>query len=177
MVNEPKISESEEFRTLLGELRSLIRSARRAVARSVDTLQVLTNLEIGRRIVEHEQQGEKRAEYGKGLLQKLADSLTGEFGRGFSRTNLKLMRKFYLLYHARIGQTPSDLFLGMPKGQTVSDLSQASRIAQQIVQIPSAQCTSPFKLSWSHYVFLMAVKDPEERSFYEIEAAEQENGK
>ena len=158
---------------MIDELRSLIRSARRAVVRSVDTIQVVTNFEIGRRIVEHEQKGKKRAEYGKRLLEKLADSLTGEFGRGFSRTNLKLMRKFYLLYHARIGQTPPDLFLGMPKGQTVSDLSQASGIAYQMPQKPSAQCTSPFRLSWSHYVFLMGIKDAGERNFYEIEAAEQ----
>jgi len=108
MENKLKTLETEEFRTLIDELRSLVRSARWAVVRSVDTIQVLTNFEIGRRIVEHEQKGEKRAEYGKRLLKKIADSLTAEFGRKFSSTNLKLMRKFYLLYHERISQTVFD---------------------------------------------------------------------
>ena len=87
---------------LLADIRDLILSARRAVARSVDTLQVLTSLEIGRRIVEHEQRGAKRAEYGKQVLRDLAERLTTEFGRGFSRSNLEYMRKFFLTYRDRL---------------------------------------------------------------------------
>ncbi len=67
MGSKSEIDESEEFRTLIDALRSLIRSARQAVVRSVDAIQALTNFEIGRRIVEHEQKGEKRAEYGTAL--------------------------------------------------------------------------------------------------------------
>ena len=62
----------------------------------VDTFQVMTNFEIGRRIVEHEQKGAKRAAYGTELLKELSARLTEEFGRGFSRSNLEYMRKFFL---------------------------------------------------------------------------------
>ena len=72
--------------TLLADIRDLILSARRAAVRSVDALQVLTSFEIGRRIVEHEQQGSARAEYGKHVLRELAERLAAEFGRGFSRS-------------------------------------------------------------------------------------------
>ena len=82
---------------LVEQVRSLVQSARRAAATSVNSLQVLTNFEIGRLIVEHEQQGRHRAAYGKETLKHLASSLTAEFGRGFSEDNLSNMRKFYLL--------------------------------------------------------------------------------
>lgn len=83
MGSNPKNSALETFPELIGELRVLIHSARQAVSRSVDTIQVLTNFEIGRRIVEYEQKGAQRAEYGKRLLKKLPVELTAEFGRGF----------------------------------------------------------------------------------------------
>ncbi len=76
----------------------------------VDLVQVRTNFEIGRHIVEFEQQGEGRAEYGTQMLKRLAERLTAEFGSGFSATNLKLMRQFYALHAQRIGQTVSGLF-------------------------------------------------------------------
>ena len=81
---------------LLTEVRQLVQSARRGVSTIVDTFQVMTNFEIGRRIVEHEQKGAKRAAYGAELLKELSERLTEEFGRGFSRSNLEYMRKFFL---------------------------------------------------------------------------------
>jgi hypothetical protein len=105
---------------------------------------VLTNLEIGRRIVEHEQQGAERAEYGKELLKELSARLTEEFGKGFSERNLEYMRKFFLLWRERL---------------------------PEISQKPSAKSSHPFTLSWSHYVLLLTVKNPDERAFYEIESA------
>ena len=92
---------------LIAEVRHLVQSARRGVASVVDTFQVLTNFEIGRRIVEHEQRGETRAEYGKEILRELSVRLTEEFGRGFSVSNLQLMRQFFLEFSPRIHQTPS----------------------------------------------------------------------
>lgn len=74
---------------IIREVRDLIRSARKAVLQSVDLIQVLTNFEIGRRIVEHEKGGAERAVYGKALLKELSSKLTIEFGRGFSRSNLE----------------------------------------------------------------------------------------
>lgn len=100
----------DDLAPLIAEVRELIRSARRAVSSVVDTLQVRTNFEVGRRIVEHEQKGAKRAEYGAKLLKELSARLTDEFGKGFSRSNLEYMRKFFLTWQQQvpqISQTPS----------------------------------------------------------------------
>lgn len=86
---------------LVERVRSLVQSARHAAARSINTLQVRTNFEIGRLIVEHEQAGSARAEYGKETLKQLSASLTAEFGRGFSEDNLGNMRRFFLLWKDR----------------------------------------------------------------------------
>jgi predicted nuclease of restriction endonuclease-like (RecB) superfamily len=159
---------------LLTEVRQLIQSARRGVATVVDTFQVMTNFEIGRRIVEHEQKGAKRAAYGAELLKELSARLTEEFGRGFSEDNLSNMRRFFLTWRDRVAQiseTASRKWVGAEILQTVSEKSQtASRklVPAQIRQTPPGK--SPFTLSWSHYVVLMSIKDPDERSFYEIES-------
>jgi hypothetical protein len=84
-------------------IRTLVLSARQIAARGVDLLRVYTNYEIGRRIVEQEQQGADRAQYGKEIVREPAKQLTGEFGSGFSKTNLEYMRRFYLAYPDRSG--------------------------------------------------------------------------
>ena len=95
--------------SLFAQVRQLILSARLTAARTVNSIQVITNFEIGRLIVEEEQQGAERAEYGKALLKELSSVLTAEFGRGFSEDNLSLMRRFYLVYKNRsqISETES----------------------------------------------------------------------
>lgn len=155
---------------LIGELRGLILSARHLAASTINTLQVLTNFEIGRRIVEHEQKGAKRAEYGDVLMHTLATRLTAEFGRGFSKRNLDYMRRFYLDYSGRlprIVQKPSAQLAATEVSQSPSAVSAAIRIFQQ----PPEKLANPFVLGWSHYVLLLGIKEPDERSFYEIEAA------
>jgi predicted nuclease of restriction endonuclease-like (RecB) superfamily len=148
---------TEQVDTLLADIRNLILSARRTVVRSVDTLQVLTSFEIGRRIVEHEQQGTRRAAYGKLVVEELAKRLTTEFGKGFSKSNLEYMRRFYAMYRDRY---PSI-------AQTVSGQSLAVPLA------PRSTSSQPsFALGWSHYVLFMGIGDSEERAFYEIEAVE-----
>ena len=158
---------------LLADIRDLILSARRAVVRSVDTLQVLTSFEIGRRIVEHEQQGAARAEYGKRVLGELADRLTGEFGRGYSRSNLQNMRNFFLVYRDRSSQicqmSSGKWKVGVSeKRQTASGKSGPSTAS---VPGPPAQFPQPCPLGWSQYVFLLGIDDADERTFYEIESA------
>ena len=110
MNKQPATPKSLELGSLVTELRGLIYSARNTAATTINTLQILTNYEIGQRIVEHEQQGA-----------------------------------------GKISQKPSGQFQ-----------------VEKILQKPSAK--SPFTLSWSHYVLLLTIKNPEERSFYEIEA-------
>jgi DUF1016 N-terminal domain len=155
-------------------IRELIAGARTTVARGVDLVQVHTNFEIGRRIVQEEQRGKNRAAYGKEVVKELADRLTGEFGKGFSTSNLAYMRTFYLVYEDRspifqtvtgksglpqigqsltdqfntpaIGQTLSDEFNALPKSQTVS-----GELA--IFQSVTGKSGSPlrtFTLSWTH---------------------------
>lgn len=161
-----------KYTQFYARIRQLVLDARQAVSRAVDTCQVMASFEIGRHIVEHEQQGAQRAEYGKQVLKELADQLTAEFGRGFSRSNLEYMRKFYLAYRDRLpdnSQMPSGKLPFAPpqhKSQMTSGvLSEAGPLVQQ----PVAQ--TPFHLGWSQYVFLIGIKSNEERDFYEIEAA------
>jgi predicted nuclease of restriction endonuclease-like (RecB) superfamily len=151
---------------LIAEVRQLIQSARRGASSVIDTFQVMTNFEIGRRIVEHEQKGEKRAGYGQEMLKALSARLTEEFGRGFSVTNLQLMRKFFIENKNRIQQQPAVKLAPKDVSQTPSAISASVQIQQQ----PAAKSRSPFTLSWTHYVELLPIKDPDERSFYEIES-------
>lgn len=94
---------------------------------------MLTNFEIGRLIVEHQQEGAERAVYGRALLKKLAASLTEEFGRGFSRSNLEYMRRFFLSYQDRrsaISQTPSGILATAQRSQKMSGNSENAEISQ-----------------------------------------------
>jgi predicted nuclease of restriction endonuclease-like (RecB) superfamily len=154
---------------LIKRIREIIFSARSLAARSIDTAQVAMNFAIGQRIVEHEQTGKKRAAYGRKVLESLAEVLTAEFGRGFSRRNLNLMRQFYLVYKLRGERTlllaPTNL------AESVCQI-EPSVMAPQIRQTLPAELR-PFFLSWSHYVFLMSLGNDDERSFYEIEATRQ----
>ena len=136
-------------RTLLGDIQNLVKQVRTGLARTVNNTMVATYFEIGRLIVEDEQEGKYRAEYAKETLKNLSEQLTKEFGMGFSVDNLENMRRFYLTYAEGSILQPTE------KSETVSRISR-----------------TPFKLSWSHYVFLMRLSD-DERRFYEIESAEQ----
>lgn len=122
--------------SLYNKISSILEESRKFVATTVNTAMVQTYFEIGRLIVEEEQHGNIRAEYGKETLKNLSIKLTTNYGKGFSVTNLKQMRDFYLTYQIR---------------QTVSD---------------------QFTLSYSHYLFLMRIDNPEERKFYEIESSQ-----
>lgn len=127
----------------------LLEEARKNVKTAVNLFMVYAYFEIGHMIVEEEQNGENRAAYGAYLLKELSAYLTTQFGKGFSETNLKQMRQFYMIYaHDEIGQTLSDQFNNLP---TVSTGRR-------------------FFLSWSHYLKLMRITNVEERHFYEIEA-------
>lgn len=146
---------------LLGGISELLREARIAAGRTVNSIVTATYWEIGRRIVEYEQKGAERAGYGIMLLKRLAEDLTRRFGRGFGLSNLKLIRKFYLLYQDRVkSQTVSGLFDvdKTPISQTAPGLLNISRIA------------TDFRLSWSHYAILTVIEDKLKRDFYEKEA-------
>ncbi|MCS3867654.1 putative nuclease of restriction endonuclease-like (RecB) superfamily [Chryseobacterium ginsenosidimutans] len=154
---------------LLKNISALLEDARNRVVVAVNQTIVLTYFEIGRMIVEDEQNGENRAEYGKKLLKDLSVHLTDRFGKGFSVENLDRMRFFYKTYSEQISSTPLTNSSN-PISETLSRKSQNSmgKVSDvfQIPQTPSAK----FNLSWSHYLKLMRIKDIGERKFYEIES-------
>jgi predicted nuclease of restriction endonuclease-like (RecB) superfamily len=178
---------SAEYVGLIGGIAELLETARRAAARSVNALMTATYWEIGRRVVEFEQGGEKRAEYGEEVLARLADDLTSRFGRGFSRRNLQSMRQFYTFFPpTRIWQTlsaKSGVELDGPAiTQTLSaKLAPAIRSTpSSIFQTPSGKSSLPFHLGnlanafplpWSHYILLITrARSPEAFDFYHTEA-------
>jgi hypothetical protein len=149
---EPK-RPHQPYRELLSGVVRLIEQARLAAVRSVNVVLTSTYWLVGQRIVEHEQSGSERAAYGQELLKQLAQDLTPQLGRGFSERNLEQMRLFYL---------------GWPNSQTAS----AEFTPLSISQTPSAKSALRplFPLSWSHYVRLLSVTNPEARVYYEREA-------
>lgn len=95
------MTNSMENNGFIDDIRTLINEARKQVVHTVNTVMVATYWEIGRRIVEEEQNGNDRAEYGKYLIKNLAEALTVDFGKGFGETNLKYFRQFYLTFPIR----------------------------------------------------------------------------
>ncbi|EOM0866450.1 TPA: DUF1016 family protein [Pseudomonas aeruginosa] len=135
-------------------------AARRTAVRSVNALMTASYWEIGRRIVEAEQQGKRRAGYGEQLIERLSADLTAQFGRGFSRPNLQQMRAFFLTWPIR--QTVSSESSPTPSpGHSLLAQGQPWRL-DELAQV--------FPLPWSAYVRLLMVKDDHARQFYEAEA-------
>ncbi len=162
-----------DYSGLLSSVSELLEQARRTSARTVNAILTGTYWEVGQRIVEFEQAGNKKAEYGDILLKRLAVDLKSRFGRGFGWRNIFHMRSFYLAY-PHILQTPSAIS-EEPIFQTSPGISPALSAKSGIQQTPSAEfmlqeLTVAFPLSWSHYVRLLSVNNPEARSFYESEA-------
>jgi len=147
------------YQAVHGGIVGLLQTARTQAARSVNALMTASYWEIGRRIIEAEQKGKRRAEYGEQLIERLSADLTAQFGRGFAKANLWNMRAFYSLW---------------PIPQTLSGESRTSR-AGSISETPSrklglAELAQAFALPWSAYVHLLTVKNDHARAFYEAEA-------
>lgn len=175
--------------SLFARVVTLIEEARQKVATVTNIAQVYTNYEIGRQIVEEEQGGKRRADYGKQVLIDLSQKLTARFGRGWSAENLRKMRTFFLMYseihngvvefgHEEIHNSVVEI-QGDRKYATVlrkSALEDSANIVYEIADAKdSVNSVSPipkFTLSWSHYLLLMRIADPVERTFYEREATQ-----
>ena len=137
---------NDEF---LKSIASVLESARKNAKTAVNLTMVYAYFEIGRIIVEEEQNGKNRAAYGKQILQELSEYLTAQFGKGFSVGNLKNIRQFYRVYaDDQIGET----------------------VFSQFESLPATDSGRRFYLSWSHYLKLMRIDNVDERHFYEIEA-------
>ena len=143
------VEKSQNYSNLITDLASLIEQGRKAIVRYVNTALVATYWLIGRRIVEYEQKGQARAEYGSALLQKISSDLGQQFGKGFSADNLEVMRKLYLTYPVEISET-------------LSRKSEISSIFQVLI--------NKFTLTWSHYRLLLRLDESFQREFYEAES-------
>lgn len=154
---------------LFERISALIEESRKKVATAVNIAEVYTKYEIGRHIVEDEQEGKARAAYGKQVLPILSQKLTDKFGSGWSLETLKSARKFYSVYAPlAIGSTAlTKSAKGTGKTNLVNSVDQ--------IQIAPAE-PHKFVLSWSHYLVLMRIKDDGARSFYEEECAKQNWG-
>lgn len=135
--------------TFINEVKELLNAAKEKAKVAINVAMVYTYYEIGRKIVDQEQKGENRAEYGKEVLKQLSTALTKEFGKGYSVSNLKMMRQFYSVYSAdRIGQP----------------------LVSELKSLPTTSDGKQFFLGWASYIQLMRIDNPDERHFYEIEA-------
>jgi len=167
---ENTVSDNPQNKILFSQVVALLQNARQQVLRTVNSTMVFTYFEIGRMIVEEEQSGKERAQYGKQLLKGLSEQLTIEFGKGFSIDNLENMRKFYLAYSISESVTR---ILQIQKSESVN-----GELNTKIYQLPTGVSENQkaqllisfFKLTWTHYVFLMRIDDERERRFYEIES-------
>ena len=139
---------------LFDKVSDLIEQARAHIATSVNIAEVYTKFYIGQYIVEEEQQGRERAEYGKNILMGLSKRLTERFGDGWSYESLKLCRRFYMVYSNWV--------------DGVYPISEQS--GKQC--LPNSYHIE-FVLSWSHYLILMRIENSDARNFYEIEAKQQ----
>ena len=181
-----------DYDKVLSGVVELLNAARHASARVVNSLMTASYWEIGRRIVEHEQAGEKRAEYGEELVRRFALDLTERFGRGFGFSQVKMMRQFYQTFpdaHAAkplivessveksgigqsvIGQSENPDSTLAPIGQSViGQFSERSSIKFSRALERLGQIARAFPLPWTHYVRLLRVRNAHAREFYAREA-------
>ncbi len=163
---------------LFSKIAEIVNSARTGIVRSINIAMVHAYYNIGRYIVEDEQGGEQRAEYGKAILKDLSAKLTERFGRGFSVQNLEYMRSFFLVYsEIPISQTLFGILdesknEEVEKSQTLSRISQED-VIQTVEKNETVSRKLDFNLTWSHYLILIKIENPDERRFYEIETAKQ----
>ena len=148
----------------------ILDQARAEVVRSVNNCMVLAYWHIGREIVESLQGGDKRAEYGRGLMDKLSSRLTERYGRGFSTTNLRYFRSFHQVYAERM---PEIRHIACGESDVKTIRHTASGVLKDLALAVDGQDAgrgfSP-ALGWSHYRALMTIDNRAERLFYEVEA-------
>lgn len=165
-MKEPSKKYNDEDNMLVNDLRSIVSKARSKAFAAVNYSLVERNWRIGQRIVEEEQNGASRAEYGKHVIEVASAALTKEFGKGFSETNIMNFKKFYLKFkELTIPQTLSEEF----KKQKHQTLSDESSLLPQKGQTQPAQFELRL-LPWSHYERLIRVEDKKAREWYAKEA-------
>ena len=166
MSNKPNIIGYEK---LVFVIETLLQESKSKIVREINQSIITTYWHIGRYIVEYEQSGKERAEYGTALLKRLSDDLTRSFGKGYSYRNLRIIRQFYLTFQnwqSVIAKSTTDNWQATIAKSSEDKLQLVSaKFSDKIVEaIP--------RLTWTHFVRLLSVKDKDERNFYLIETAE-----
>ena len=168
-MKEPGKKYNDEDNMLVNDLRSIVSKARSKAFAAVNYSLVERNWRIGQRIVEQEQNGASRAEYGKHVIEVASAALTEEFGKGFSYTNIANYKRFYLTFNnLQILQTVSEEF-NNPIQQTLPAKSSAPHKEDKAESAQSELRLLP----WSHYERLIRVEDKKAREWYAKEAFEQ----
>ena len=155
---------NQDEQSFLIELKQIVAVARRNAYRAINVMQAVSNWLIGQRIIEQEQHGKTRAEYGKHIIEIASAALTETYGAGYSATNIRNMRKFYLTFNNL------DIQQTLP-----AELKMIAERNQQTLSVKSQEYTIPVypQLSWSHYERLMRVENETARLWYMKEAAQQ----
>jgi predicted nuclease of restriction endonuclease-like (RecB) superfamily len=180
------LARSEATTALYQSIRQILERARNSAYRAVNFAMVQAYWRVGYLIVEHEQGGKKRADYGEALLNELAQKLTQEFGRGFDSRNLRYMRQFYLSFPSHQTTTgelaPSETWnaarsktlkreiRNAARSKSANHLSESDESALSVAAFPT---TLRPELSWTHYRLLLRVESPQARDWYMNEAADQ----
>lgn len=168
-MKQPGKKYNDEDNMLVNDLRSIVSKARSKAFAAVNYSLVERNWRIGQRIVEQEQNGASRAEYGKHVIEVASAALTEEFGKGFSYTNIANYKRFYLTFNnLQILQTVSEEF-NNPIQQTLPAKSSAPHKEDKAESAQSELRLLP----WSHYERLIRVEDKKAREWYAKEAFEQ----
>jgi hypothetical protein len=148
--------------SLYGEIKNILNLARNEVVRAVNASMVIAYWEIGKRIVEVEQKGSNKADYGDYLLRDLAQKLTEDFGKGFDERELRKMRQFFLMFSIRDAASPESHtktpFIEQNSGNRLTNQRKLTAIRKE--------------LSWTHYRHLMRVDNTKAREYYTNEAAD-----
>lgn len=146
---------------LFEHISKLIDEAHNHVRTTINTVMVYTYYGVGRYIVEDEQHGEKRAAYGKSILKNLSKRLSDKYDTGWSVPTLKKCRYFYTVYSPQIGSTPQTQ---LKRGNSVDPINGIIKANERLADWDNGK---RFTLSWSHYLVLMRIENPDERNFYE----------
>lgn len=175
--------------SFVSDLKTIVGSAREYSYRAANTMQVVSNWLIGWRIVEQEQHGKQRAEYGKQIIKQASEALTAEYGKGYSETALRRFRQFFIEFNDLQIQQPllaifNEAFEKKQRPLLAESIQpplvaksgiQGSQIQPPMVaKIATDSIPMPPQLSWMHYEKLMRVADKDARMWYMQEAASQQ---
>jgi predicted nuclease of restriction endonuclease-like (RecB) superfamily len=159
---------------LYADIKTILEQARGSAVKAVNFAMVIAYWEIGKRIVEEDQQGSDRANYGEQSLKELSKKLTADFGKGFTAVSLDNFRRFYLVFSEKEKSSAVRRKLDEPKSSALRRILEEEKLSPvQDISNNSIPYALRRELSWTHYRLLMRVEDEAARNYYMNEAAEQ----